>query len=103
MASTEASTYIAELSKLQNNMQLNTSSFKNCCTTIEEELDQKTASYGISTLGYVIHTSKAPVNNGDINPNKTLLEQCKDTVRLKRGGHHKDKNVVNVVIRKTCV
>ena len=66
MASTKAITYSAELSKLPSNTQLYKSEINNWCTTVEEELYQKTLADGIYTLGYVICTSKSPVDYGDV-------------------------------------
>ena len=50
MVATKSNTDGVYLTKLPNNMQPKTSSFKSGCTTIEEELYQNTSADGISLL-----------------------------------------------------
>ena len=81
------------LTKLSNNTQPNTTSFKNCSITIEEGLDQKASVDVIYTLVYVIPVSKAPVNYGDVDQNKIMLEHCKNIVKLLGEAYHQEKLV----------
>ena len=67
MVATKSRTDGVDTTKLPKNTQPNTTVFKNCCTNIEEELDQKTSAYVISPLGYAIRASKSPVDYGDVD------------------------------------
>ena len=93
VVSTKAITYGMALTKLSNNTQPNTTSFKNCSITIEEGLDQKASVDVISTLVYIIPVSKAPVNYGDVDQNKIMLEHCKNIVKLLGEAYHQEKLV----------
>ena len=73
MVATKANTDDMELINLPKNTQPNTTEFKNWCTTIEEELDQKTLEYIISPLVYVICESNAHIYYGYMDQNNTML------------------------------
>ena len=102
MISTKAITDGVDLTKIPNNRQQNTTAFKNYCTTIEEELYQKTSADEISPIGYVIQASKAPVDYGYVDQNKSLLEQYKENVRIKGGGYHQKKYLMYYAVCKAC-
>ena len=82
MVATKARPDGLDLTNIPNNMQPNTTVFKNWCTIIEEELYQKTSADVNYPLGYVICASNAPVDYGCVDQNKTLLYQCKYITRL---------------------
>ena len=71
-------------------------------TPLKEEIYQKTSVYGISTLEYVIRSSRAPVDYADVEQNKTLIYQCKEISRLQGEAYHQDKKVVYAEICKDC-
>ena len=91
MVSTNISTDGVEMTKLPKNTQPNTSAFKNWCTTIGEEIKQKTSEYGIYPLGYFIFASTTPVDYGNLEQNKTLIDKCKDIGRIQGEAYHQDK------------
>ena len=103
MADAKARTDSVELSKLPKNTQSDTSVFNNGCTKIVEGVYQNISVDAISSLGYVIYTSKELVYSRDIDQNITLIDHCKEIKILQGEDYNQENNVVYSKIHKACV